>query len=156
MIQRIQSLYLLATMLILSILFFVPFASMQLGGLEVSMSVSKFYPDTFIFTKYPYIFWGLTLLTAGVILLSGFALLSYKNRKRQIKLVSASFFVNILLVGSLFFSVEFLAPKLYTQANGIEYLWSTYIPLLAMLLISMALRAIRKDEALIRSADRLR
>lgn len=156
MIQRIQSLYLLGAMLALSLLFFFPFVSLQLNGLLVSMSVSQFYPTDFIFTKYSFVFLILTILTAIIIILAGFALISFKNRKRQIRVLTLTFFLNILLIGALFLSIEFLAPKLYTQTNGIEYLWTIYTPLLVMVLLTMSLRAIRKDEALVRSADRLR
>lgn len=79
----------------------------------------------------------------------------YKNRKLQIKLCYAVLILFMLLyiLYGIFFA---LYPTTITaSSNGVLLLWGA-LPLIAILLDVLAIRAIKKDEKLVRSLDRLR
>ena len=82
-------------------------------------------------------------------------------RPRQIKLCATAFFLNIILLGLLFLGPDAIAsniaPDMADEAGRIvNYRWICFLPFGSLILTNMASRAIKKDEALVRSADRLR
>ena len=73
---------------------------------------------------------------------------SYKNRKKQIRLGYLS-----LLFSLVFFSmIAFAGNALEDEKARV----GAMLPLAAMLFIFLAIRAIKKDEELVRSSERLR
>lgn len=91
-------------------------------------------------------------LAAGVML---FSIFKYRNRMTQVKL-NALF---SLLVAATLIGVVILALKsnaLFAPERQGNYLLGFYLPIVAMLNNFLANRFIRKDEALVRSADRIR
>ena len=98
------------------------------------------------------------LLSVGAIsaaLVMFFSIMQYKNRMTQVKL-------NALF--SLLTAATFVGMYVYiSRANALfdknvfgTFLVGFYLPIVAMLNNFMANRFIRKDEALVRSADRIR
>lgn len=158
MIQRVQSIYLGLISIIYAILFFTPVASVKISGGEFPLYKSFFYgaknADTgeILHTK------GFVLLTVYAILLIILpivAIFMYRNRPKQIKLTRFTLIINILLVLKLFFYMEgdFQFPK---SVPSITYLWESYLTLITVFMLYMAQRAIKKDDDLVKSADRLR
>jgi hypothetical protein len=103
-------------------------------------------------------FWGTFPLLVLVILsliLTLTAIFLYKNRKTQLLLVNVAFLLHIVLIGLIFlyyvghFEVAFKVAQPSYQAG-------IFLPIVSLLLLILASRAIRKDEALVKSADRLR
>jgi hypothetical protein len=88
-------------------------------------------------------------------LLAAFSIFQYRNRLRQIQLGAAnSFVVMITMFTSLYFilkSESVIAPDL----QGV-YLIGFYFPVVALMCNMMANRFIRRDEQLVKSADRIR
>ena len=100
----------------------------------------------------------LAALTGAVALLSIFL---YKNRVRQMRVVAVGFMVNVVYVFLLFFWAVDAYGKTMVQAMGAENLQVTwfvgaYAPIVAIVFFILAHRAIKKDEAKVRAADRLR
>lgn len=92
-----------------------------------------------------------------VILTAGISIFVYRNRILQIKLGKFNLFVNFILIAILFFYTESeLKNVLPGQNLAISYSFGAYIPLLNVILLVLANRSIKKDEDLVRSADRLR
>lgn len=88
-----------------------------------------------------------------VLIFFGFsAILSYQNRKRQILLNHISLFINALLLGLLAYWLLTLPGGIDFPEKGIEPLFT----LLSVIFLLLANLAIRKDERLVKSVDRLR
>lgn len=164
MIQRIQSVFLLLSATLQALLFWVGLASFtgfdatytyRLTGLsqhtrEGVVSISGMNPLWMI------------LLNAVIILFTFYVILQYKRRMIQVRLCG----LNILLVAGLLALMTFsldtarniVAEKTTAdgQAPEVMYGLGFLIPVISMILIFMAIRGIKKDEALVRSADRIR
>jgi hypothetical protein len=133
MIQRIQSLYMLLAVAALFLLnLFLPVWT--LDGNSVGL-------------------WE--LLAAKIIWVIADALIivnifQYKTRQRQ-------FVLNRLAILLLFGLLGYLLYMFYYELEGIkEFGYGALSPVLAITFLSLANRAIKKDEDLIRSMDRLR
>ncbi|MDR2622046.1 MAG: DUF4293 domain-containing protein [Dysgonamonadaceae bacterium] len=129
MIQRIQSAYLLLVAVLMTVMFF--------------LSLSK----ENIVESYYSVFFAINGLTAL------FAVFLFKNRKLQMKVT----WIPILISFGLFFSFVFsLLKSMKFDSEPVYIVFFMLIPLIAALLALGALLAIRKDEKLVRSLDRLR
>ena len=130
MIQRIQTIYLLmiSIVAILGIFLFTPTEFVGFGLL--TPVVLKIY---FVLTG------GLSTLT----------LILFKRRKTQLSLNRLHFFFQILAAIGLVYEIS--------NTNDLEALlpWLA-IPILILILLLLSSNAIKKDEDLIRSIDRLR
>ena len=88
-----------------------------------------------------------------VLVFFGFsAILSYQNRKRQIMLNHISMLINALLLGLLAYWLLTLSGGIDFPEKGIEPLF----PFISILCLLLANLAIRKDDRLVKSVDRLR
>lgn len=91
-------------------------------------------------------------VAAGVML---FSIFQYKNRITQVKLNALfSLLCAATIVGAGYYSLQ--ANELIVPNQPGAYLLGFYFPVVAMLNNFLANRFIRKDEALVRSADRIR
>jgi Na+-translocating ferredoxin:NAD+ oxidoreductase RnfA subunit len=137
MIQRIQSLFLVVVILCGVCLYLFPF---WIGENSIAKHLRS-----------P------TSITAVVnllsILLAVVCLFFYKNRKLQIKISYLLTVISILLaLVLLVFTTRIFKDDF---ENG-HRLWPSYLPLIAAVAAYMASRYIKKDEELVRSADRIR
>lgn len=87
-----------------------------------------------------------------LVLIGAFSLFSYKNRKRQIMLNTASMIINALLIGILVYWLQNLSGGIDFPEKGIEPVF----PFISVICLLMANIFIRKDERLVKSVDRLR
>ena len=134
MIQRIQSIYLLFAAVCSGILIFL------LPIFMVDSSPRMILEDpTF------------SVMTVLSTLISLFSIFRYRNRKQQV--VSGR--INIILNFVLFGLIIFMFFTLKENAS-LAFNLGAFMPVVAVVFISLANRAIMKDEALVRSADRLR
>lgn len=154
MIQRIQTVYLLFAEIVIGVLFFVPFA--EIAAKEGSIyrfdikgifleGVQK---NEIIYSSLPLIIlWAISLF---LILATIFL---FKNRILQMRFATINILILIGLCVLIFYYVWSGARIL----SGHYYL-TVYIvfPVIAAILIYVAIRAIRKDELLVRSIDRIR
>lgn len=95
-------------------------------------------------------------LAAGqllIIVLLFYSIFSYKKRVLQIRLNTLNIFLNVLLVGGVFYYTTLLEEK---TGTGSQYGPAVVFPLVAIVLLFLANYYIRKDEKLIRSSYRLR
>lgn len=147
MIQRIQSLYLLASAILVALLFTLPIAEIAKDG-AVYLFDNKGIVLNGVLQKDGLI---ISILAGIFVLLQVLTLFSYKNRTRQIKMTIGAV---LLLVGLL--SMFFIYTYSSYSGAQISFKISAIFPLIAIVFNYLAIRAIKKDDALIRSIDRIR
>ena len=157
MLQRKQTLYLFFAGLVTLALLFIPFGYLytDLAGFRyTAFAVRDITPDhTYILSTI-----GNAVLLIATSALSFITMLLYKNRKLQLKLIS----VNMLVILAAMFTIMYVYPNFifpknpYLAGGKLEYNYVILICFVSALGIFLAKKAISKDEALVRSADRLR
>lgn len=144
MIQRIQSVYLLIATLLSGGLIFVL-------NLWVNEQENKFFViDSFSSEN--------TLLKIMSVLffvsaaLTFIAIFKFKNRQLQFVLGRLSILINFILIGLIVYFSQNLSGEINVSEKGIGLL----IPILTIVFVVIANKAIKKDEELVKSVDRLR
>lgn len=154
MIQRIQTVYLLVTIILLSFILFFPIADfirdsdkmMFSFGLKGLISdEGERIPNFQIFP--------LGILFALCLSCSFTTIFYFKKRMLQIRLSIVNIILLLGLQGLMFYYVKFAQSVLH---GAVTYNLFFIFPLVGAILVFLALRAITKDEALVRSLDRLR
>jgi hypothetical protein len=154
MIQRIQTLYLLIADLLIGILFFVPFAEMTSNqGRLFLFNLSGIISEGDLNGTVSQKSWPLFILAGLIVVVLSFIILQYKNRPRQKQLSFMALFLILGLAASIYFSVVKC-----TNLLGGHYSMKIYflLPLVAAVFVYLAIRAIAKDEHLVKSIDRIR
>ena len=136
MIQRIQTLYLLVATGISAGLIFVFNLWINTEGLNV-------------FAKDETLYFGLFLGSAALSLISIFR---YKDRKSQFVLGRLNIILNFILLGLFVYRSLSLSGETDVSEKGIGIL----LPILSIVFLVLANKAIKKDEDLVKSVDRLR
>lgn len=155
MLQRIQTIFLLAAMASgLSLLIDTMSLAHVDGDFSLLKSQSQSMLNDGIFQASDHLV--LLLLIGLIAILSLVSIFQFKNRNRQVVLVRLTILAFILLVilAGLFFYQD------YSQLDPDSYLFKVgygiIAPVSGVIFAVLAVRAIRKDEKLIRSMDRLR
>jgi len=86
--------------------------------------------------------------------LSFLSLFSYMNRPRQMRLALFQMIFNIGLIGVAFYYVRYAMHNY--EGTQFVFQWRVVIPPIMLVLLILAFRDIRKDELLVKAADRLR
>lgn len=155
MIQRIQTVYLFLVFLLALLFLFFPKGTLDMDGMVyiikswgIALEEGVEKPD------YSHFLGIVSLVMPFIIMiLSTYTTFIYKNRLLQIKLGKINIFLHVILVVSTFFYLDVIKKSF---SGEFTYGVAVVFPLLAMIFLLLANRAIRKDEELIRSADRLR
>ena len=147
MIQRIQTVYLLISTLLIGFLFLFPFAEIAKDGAIYIFNFHGIVQDGILKQNGVFI----SILIGLIMALQGVAIISYKNRTRQIRLAVISILLILSLLGMFFFFTYYS----FSDAQ-INFKTGILFPVVAIILDYLAILAIRKDEALIRSIDRIR
>lgn len=157
MIQRVQSIWLLLAAVVLLGLFLFPYVSyIDLVGLGRKLYVTGSYSavNNEAVRENSHILQ--TIVTVILALIPIVTIFMYKDRKRQKTLI----FVEIALI--CLFAVGLLVSanstlSLISQSVGAQNIGVGFFLLpVAIIFLAMAIGGIRKDEKLIKSADRLR
>jgi len=147
MIQRIQTVFIFVAALFISSLLKLEFASLIVNDKLYTFSAKGIVSsEEIIYDGLP-----LMLFIALIVLLHLVAIFLYKRRIRQMRLLGFTILLLVGLTGLMFFF-------LYTSFDDIKVAFKIPIafPLIAIILDYLAIRAIGKDEALVRSLDRIR
>lgn len=155
MLQRIQSIYLLLASLALFALFLFPLVhNVYVDSKPLTIMVTGVFQDINGQQTHTQFFVGLTIVTAVIGLIPLVVIFLYKNRKLQISLCYSTMLV---IIGYSFWMAQ-MAKKIMgsieidTHNWGIGLLLST----ISLLFVLLAIKAIQRDEKLVKSADRLR
>lgn len=141
MIQRIQTIWLLLAGLAIGFLFRWPLFS---GVLADQSKRELMVAENYL----------LFVVAAVLIVFPLIALVRFKNRKQQKLLIWLSLLLNAVFIALIWMEVDQF-KQAYTFTSSV-YRWPAILPVLSIILLIMALSAIRRDEKLIKSADRLR
>lgn len=136
MIQRIQTVYLLAVVMINGVLPFWVYLWTDLNGEALYASSDMTYSLLFLSSA------ALAFLTIFL----------YKNRKRQFVLNRLNILLNLILLGIFVYRSLLLSEENSVAEKGLGML----LPIVSVIFLVLANRAVKKDEDLVRSADRLR
>lgn len=145
MIQRIQSVWLLVAALVSSGLFY--FSVYKADTISNGVTVTEVLKAT---NHYP-----LLLVAIITVLLPLFAIFNFKDRKRQAGLTMLAILSNISFVTVAMMRIGNMSNATPAPANA-SYMPGAVLPVVAIAFLIMAIRAIRKDEKLVKSLDRLR
>ncbi len=156
MLQRVQSVY-----LFLVVVFAVLYCFFPLGWFsveEVSSAVKLIGKDlsldNFLATHSTLFRAALMAMAAGVILITLYTIFQFRSRLNQIRLCRMNILLHLALLVTSFFYLDQLKAAAPYQSLG--YGPSIFFPLASLFLLLLAIRAIKKDEALVRAADRIR
>lgn len=155
MLQRVQTVWLFfATAAIFSLFLFPYLQVLNADGTAKALKVTGVYQDLNGQVVQTEPFLALTIATVVLGLLPFVIIFFYRNRKRQINLC---YLTILAILGFSFWLVQTAKSVLgeVTLQFG-NYGIGVILPSLAILFIILALRGIRNDEKLVRSADRLR
>ncbi len=153
MIQRIQTLFLLVSTVALVASYFIPFGSLPDGiqVLELRSYGVKSQEGVYLDTVST---WWFHIPLSMVIVANLWTLFLYNDRRRQILILKVTF---------LLFAVSFVLLSMYINEAGKAYSNIKMKPGISVVLVFVGLalnwlaaRAIRKDEELVRSVDRIR
>ena len=137
MIQRIQTVYLILTFIATSVLMlFIPLWTLKGGAL-------------FYFNQDPIynVIIGLSTMLTIV------SIISYKKRQNQFVMNRLNIILNLILLGLFVYrSLNLSGETLAVSEKGI----GMFLPIVAIVLLVLANKAIKKDEDLVKSVDRLR
>lgn len=161
MIQRVQSIFLLIAVIIPIVLIFLPLGYLNSDAAQYvynSVSLKENIPEGASIVRNYYVAFCFALTSV----LSGVALFSYKNRIRQMNIVSITMIVFLITLAlTLWVCPDIIFKKFFAvRAENYEFSFNV-IPLIILIVIEavclfLANRFIKKDEELVRSADRLR
>lgn len=155
MLQRVQSIYLLFASIVMFGLFLFPLAhNIFVDSKLVNVTVGGVYEIINGQEKHIETFTALMVVTVIVALAPLALIFLYKNRKQQIMLCYGCI---LLLIGYSFWMAQ--TVKNVVGAITLEYKnmgVGLFLTSLSIILIIFAVKAIQRDEKLVRSADRLR
>lgn len=136
MIQRIQTVYMILVVLLIGALFFwFPDVQDEAGNALYSTDEPLF----------------LILMIASIVLAIS-AIFSYKKRQRQFVLNRLNILCNFILLGVFVYRSLTVSGEAFVSEKGI----GMFLPILSIVFLVLANRAIHKDENLVKSVDRLR
>ncbi len=136
MLQRIQTIYLLIAAGVSSGLIFV--FELYVTPEDVNIYAKD---DIYVFAVF---------LTSA--LLSMISIFKYKNRKFQFMLGRLNIILNFFLLGFFVYQSLNLSGETAVSEKGI----GMFLPIVSIVFLALANKAIKKDEDLVKSVDRLR
>ena len=156
MIQRIQSVFLLLLALAMGSVLLLPLwhkldpqSGQELTLTAFNLRFAGANPQPAIST------WPIAVLATASALVAVVEIFQFRNRMNQLKLGSLNLLLITGTIGAAFYYHSQAEQLLNVKLEG-EFLAGFYLPTLALLLNLLANRFIRRDEQLVRSADRLR
>lgn len=175
MLQRIQTVYLAITFVLSLLLFFIPFAGFDLLG--VTSKAGEVLSESYSFTVvglheslmdgdeaatpkgvYAYSI-PLMILEIVILLVNIIGIGLYKKRIFQMRFNTLNILLNLGFYPLFFLFAWTVSERIASDLGvtvSISYYFPIVFPVVNMLLTYLAIRAIGKDEALIRSLDRIR
>ncbi len=119
------------------------FVNFKITGLEEEINTKKEIPDTL----------SLVILTALIAIIALFSVFLFKKRVLQMRLSMINIFLMIGQLGLIYYFIYAIADKFDFAYN---FKIAIVFPIVGIILTILAYRAIRRDELLVRSMDRIR
>ena len=153
MIQRKQTLYILAAIIMTVICLCMQIGSFKAAGLEVARVYNLWFTDPLGHRHFDT--WPLMAILLPTAALGAYTIFIYHNRKVQ----SLFCALNALLIVGWYVCFFVVAKTIGDKSWGVvdfKPLWPCVLPAIALIFYLMARHAIRADEKLVRSLDRIR
>jgi hypothetical protein len=161
MIQRIQTLYLFIASISLAIMFFLPIYTFQEKANDGSMMDVKLTlqgrfeksmgTENFVLTKPN---WAKSLMALAIGLGLFVAIFRYNDRKKQLRIARVMIILTFAFIGTMLYG----AYNTVNNGTAVNIVtgYAVFCPSISIVFTALAARAIKKDEELVSSADRLR
>ena len=159
MLQRVQTVYMLAAAVAILMLLLFPLATFMLPDATYSMTALGL---TSLTPEVPFdrMNWALLALVVVMMALPLVAIFMYRNRKRQLRVLIYTAVLYVVYYGFYFFECHHYATSLAAASTGAAQVAHNYVmlamPALGVFCCVMAMRGVIFDEALVRSLERLR
>ena len=153
MIQRIQTVYLLLSSICLWLTFFFDFSIYTVGEQTVPFNLFGFENVQSSMSWFPY-----NIVIPIIASISVICIFQFKKRTNQLFIVRVMYLLLLLILGFIFYDTSniFAVLKAGGQSVTIAYGIGLFLTVASLPFVFLANRAIKKDEKLIREADRLR
>lgn len=152
MLQRIQTLYLLAAFVLSVLMLTGPISLITIEGGEIilrhSGAFSSSGEDLNVST------WPMTVYFIIVSVLIFFNVFSYRNRVRQMRIALFLMIIAAGMEGIIYYYVHYI--KVHFDGLQNIFQWRIVIPPIILILIYLAFKGIQKDELMVKAADRIR
>ena len=157
MLQRVQSLYLLCSVVFMAIFAFMPYfnistpdATYQLNSMGMKATQIL---DTTTATVVASPQYAVAIIAALIVILTIITIFLYNNRVRQMLVCK----INIFFYIALYIVMGLYAVTTYNNLQAIDFKPETYIifPICALITNWLALSAINKDEQMVRDSERM-
>ncbi|CAM3975630.1 DUF4293 domain-containing protein [Flavobacterium antarcticum] len=139
MLQRIQTIYLILAAVVTGVLPFVFPLWKQVTGTAIA--------DFYFMTEISYVaLFGLSTTLSIV------SIMSFKKRQNQFVMGRLNIILNLFLLGLFVYRLLTVSGETSVSEKGI----GMFLPIVAIVFLVLANKAIKKDEDLVKSVDRLR
>jgi peptidoglycan/LPS O-acetylase OafA/YrhL len=137
MIQRIQSVYLLLVVVAIVAFIFVPFGSIRIEDIQQVLTIKKVVPLS------------IASVVVGIVALVSIFL--FNNRKLQMRVVLLNSFLSIVLIGLFIYGL-----LVHVGLDKYSFGAGAIFPIFIFIFNLLAYSAIKSDDMLVKSMDRLR
>jgi uncharacterized protein with PQ loop repeat len=153
--QRIQTLYLFLAICLNLAVFSIDLAELKFNELFNNFSIyglTDAASGVMLYSTLP-----LVVLCALSMVVSLIIIFMFKKRQLQIKLAQLNLFLQVGFVVAIFFMIEAAGASLPVEGTPeIVYGAGAFLSIIPLLFLFLAIKATKKDEALVRAADRIR
>ena len=147
-IQRIQSVYLLIAVILMAVFAFFPVLTVELGGREFvygALEAGK--------VGVTHIDPLMLMLVILICLLAFIDIFLYKNLQRQMTVCFVDIIIGLAMLVAIGIEAYIVSGK-----EGLTLTWQWYLalPILSIIFLMLAHKAMSRDKKMLRDADRLR
>lgn len=155
MIQRKQTLYLLISAILMATFVFLPIAAINTAEHNYTFDILGLKTITNNECTTVLNIWPLTILFAVTALFNVAAIFMYKRRLQQARVTVLSMLLQAGMMVLMAFYVYYIFPQ-QLENTSLVFQFPAIIPVINIILTFMAYKGIKKDEAIIKSMDRIR
>ena len=156
MIQRIQSVYLFCSAVASLLMFVIPFGQIVSKNHDLPGHAIDLSNIVLLGFDFPFLL-GVPIMIIFACLINILTIFLYKKRMLQIKVCKLNLLVLLGVIFVLFFyDNQGVLDAMNMKESMISYKFGAFLPIIATILTFLASRSIKKDNDLIRSADRIR
>lgn len=153
--QRIQTLYLFLAICVNVAIYWLDLAQVKLNNLYHNFDLYGLVDSDTGVELYSTLI--LSMLCTVSLVLSLVVVFMFKKRQLQIKLSQLNLVIQAALVAATLFIIDGVATELTMEGEPIvEYEAGAFLTIVPIVFLYLAIRFIKKDEALVRAADRIR
>lgn len=155
MIQRIQSIFLLMVTILMGLTVFLPLWGKADGTNKIEMNAIHMIQTSAGETVMEQTTVYLAIIAGLTSVLALWNIFNYKNRRFQMKIALFCMLLIAAFIGISTF-MTYQAQDIFSPEMGGVFGFGYFLPVAAILFNWLSLRYIKKDEDMVRSADRLR